>query len=689
MMISDQTLRLLILNDSESEAERLISMLHNAGKNVRAQLVTAETMEAQLQEQNWELLIAEDSAADVDHCIQAIRRHNKDVPVILQSDREGSHIAVEGMKRGASDVVQLDQDQHLLLVIDREVENRRQRQQRIQSDKKRREAEQRAHELLDSSRDGIAFIQDGLCLYVNKSFAELLKYQDAEEVECTPVIDLVEESQQAEVKSFLQEFTLQGGELEQQQYKLRCVCSDDSIQELLVSLNHGRFEEEPCIELRTQSNVQDQDMVEEMQKMKQLDHGTGLYNRQYMSKHLNQLLNTEAPKAFVMLIEIDNFFEQVQPKVGLSASDDVLKQIAELILPCLGEKDILTRFADDAFMVLSHLPTMDAVQKCCESILKSCGDSIIEANNKTVQVNASIGVAVVNENSSDSDTVIDQAAEAINSIRSEESEDAPKIKIYEPKRVGSEKTNADDIQKAIAQGRFRLLFQPVISLRGSGEEFYEVLLRMLDEHGEEISPAHFLDLAKSIGSATKLDRWVILESMKTLAKQRSQSPKTKLMITVSAESIQDRTLISWVSRVLQAAKIGANSVAFQISEKDANQNLKETQSFIKEVQGIKASCVITNFGCSLNPSNTIKHLETDLYKVDGSFAMDIQNNNQSPDALIALLGELHEAGKTSFIPQVENASILSSLWQAGVHYIQGHYLQAPAPAMEYDFTMDG
>ncbi|MCV6621413.1 MAG: EAL domain-containing protein [Cellvibrionaceae bacterium] len=689
MMISDQTLRLLILNDSESEAERLISMLHNAGKNVRAQLVNAETMEAQLQEQNWELLIAEDSCADVDHCIQVIRRHNKDVPVILQSDREGSHVAVEGMKRGACDVVQLDQDQHLLLVIDREMDNRRQRQQRIQSDKKRREAEQRAHDLLDSSRDGIAFIQDGLCLYVNSSFAELLKYSDAEEVECTPVIDLVESSQQAEVKAFLQQFTLQGGEFEQQQYKLRCICADDSIQELTVSLSHGRFEEEPCIELRTQSNAQDQDLVEEMQKIKQLDHGTGLYNRQFMNKHLNSLLNSDTPQAFVLLIEIDHFFERVQPKVGLSASDDVLKQVADIIQPCLGEKDILTRYADDAFMVLSQLPTMEAVQQCCQNILQSCNDSIIEANQKTVQISSSIGIAVINENSTDSDTVIDQAAEAISKIRSDAENNSNTIKVFEPERIGSNKTNADDIQKAITQGRFRLLFQPVISLRGSGEEFYEVLLRMLDEQGEEISPAHFLDLAKSIGSAAKLDRWVILESMKTLAKQRSQNPKTKLMITVSADSIQDRTLIAWVSRVLQAAKIGASSVAFQISEKDANQNLKDTQSFIKEVHAIKASCVITNFGCSLNPSNTIKHLDTELYKVDGSFALDIQNNNQSPDALIALLEELHEAGKTSFIPQVENASILSSLWQAGVHYIQGHYLQAPAPTMEYDFTMDG
>jgi EAL domain-containing protein (putative c-di-GMP-specific phosphodiesterase class I) len=37
---------------------------------------------------------------------------------------------------------------------------------------------------------------------------------------------------------------------------------------------------------------------------------------------------------------------------------------------------------------------------------------------------------------------------------------------------------------------------------------------------------------------------------------------------------------------------------------------------------------------------------------------------------------------------VETADILSTLWQAGANYIQGHYLQEPSAEMDYDFSTD-
>jgi len=75
-------------------------------------------------------------------------------------------------------------------------------------------------------------------------------------------------------------------------------------------------------------------------------------------------------------------------------------------------------------------------------------------------------------------------------------------------------------------------------------------------------------------------------------------------------------------------------------------------------------------------------------KVDGSFTQDIQNNNESPDTLVELIKKLHEEDVTTVVPFVENASVLATLWQAGVHYIQGYYLQEPSKSMDYDFNME-
>ena len=54
-----------------------------------------------------------------------------------------------------------------------------------------------------------------------------------------------------------------------------------------------------------------------------------------------------------------------------------------------------------------------------------------------------------------------------------------------------------------------------------------------------------------------------------------------------------------------------------------------------------------------------------------------------------MIKELHKLEKVTIVPFVENANVLSTLWQSGVHYIQGHYLQGPTDGMNYDFSMDG
>ena len=64
----------------------------------------------------------------------------------------------------------------------------------------------------------------------------------------------------------------------------------------------------------------------------------------------------------------------------------------------------------------------------------------------------------------------------------------------------------------------------------------------------------------------------------------------------------------------------------------------------------------------------------------------MDNNEERVEAVTELISQLQERGKLTIVPMVENANILSTLWQAGANYIQGHYLQEPTNQMSYDFT---
>ena len=61
---------------------------------------------------------------------------------------------------------------------------------------------------------------------------------------------------------------------------------------------------------------------------------------------------------------------------------------------------------------------------------------------------------------------------------------------------------------------------------------------------------------------------------------------------------------------------------------------------------------------------------------------------ENQEILKTLLASLHAQAKLTIVPFVETASVLATLWQAGVNYIQGRYLQGPSQAMDYDFASD-
>ncbi|ARU27721.1 EAL domain-containing protein [Cellvibrio sp. PSBB006] len=694
-MNANDTIRLLILNNSRAEAERLISMLHNAGRPSRAQHVESEdALVKLLEEQTWDLLIAHDQTTNVtpQTAIKHIRRLSKDVPVILQNDDEFLAV-IEGMKLGAADVVRLDDDQHLLLVMQREMNNREERQAKRLADRRFREAERRSQQLLDSSRDAIAYVQDGLYLYANQSFAELFGYEDKDDIDCMPIMDMVDDKDQDTLKTFLKDFTFKGLDAESTKLAFRGLKQDGTAAPISLEVSHVTYDEEPCIQFLARANRVDlnNDVLEaQIKQIKWQDVVTGLYNRQYMIDHLEKIIDnvTEKDNLSLLYVDIDNFIERAQSTLGVAAADMALSDLASLLREKNNTTDIIARFGDTAFTVLVPNIRADAAVNRAKQLCKAIEEHIIDIDNKTLQLTASIGVSLINDNTTNANKVIEQAINAMEKVRNANGNSA---QLFEPEMSADErdqKNIASDLQHALDNDRFRLLFQPIISLRGSEEEYYEVYLRMINDNNEEISPSRFIETASSIGASIKIDRWVILESIKMLSQHRAKGNKTKLILNLSKDSLCDESLVPWLGVAFKAAKLSSDAIVFQTNEVDVTNHLNAAKAFAEGLQKLKTFMSISNFGCSLNPFNTLKHVPASIIKIDGSFTMDIQNNKESPETLIHLIEQLHGENKITIVPFVENASVLSTLWQAGAHYIQGHYLQEPTQNMSYDFNME-
>ena len=244
------------------------------------------------------------------------------------------------------------------------------------------------------------------------------------------------------------------------------------------------------------------------------------------------------------------------------------------------------------------------------------------------------------------------------------------------------------INDAIDKKNFILLFQPIISLRGDSDEHYEVFLRMKDHNGELIQPGRFLQTAIDNNVAGKIDRWVILQAIKMLSVHRAKGHATRLTINLTANSVMDPEFLQWLRVAIKAARLPSDAVIFQITEKDAITYLRQTSDFIHGLRDMHCRASLSRFGLIDEPFETLKHLPVDMVKLDGGGVEDIGKDQDKTDSLIETIKKLQAAGKLTVVPMVENANILSTLWQAGANYIQGHYLQEPSTEMDYDFSTE-
>lgn len=691
MQKQNATVHLLILDPSQNDAESLVSLLRNAGKATRAHRITSEEdLEEALKNSNWDLLLARDTEQEfvADDALAMIRRMDKDIPCLFLTEEESRERTVAVMKAGAQGTVRFDHHDLLILKVKHELTALDDRRRRRALESYLREAEQRCQLLLESSKDAIAYINDGMHIYANQSYMEFLGYDDIDDLICIPVLDTLTPESQNHYKTFMKSFAEKG----EDGMTINCTAkrSDDHELNVTMSVSAATYDGEACTQIVLQPEHSDAELEEKLREISSQDLLTGLYNRQHLMKELEQAIASAGKSnetgAFAY-IALDSFMT-MKGQVGISGADLLLGDLASLLKTKAGDDLMLARLSDDAFGLLSLPCDEKSMASRCEQVRKSVDEYLFDINGRTVPLTVSIGIASITENSPKAEELLARAHTASSEVRKQEGQSQGNgIRVYNPADYETldESNSTEAILKALDEDRFRLLFQPIINLRGEGEEHYEAFVRMLDKDDKEVSPYDFLPPMGPSDTAIKIDRWVILQTIKQLASHRSKGNDTRMFLNVTAETIQDKTFTPWLSVALKAARLPGDSLIFQIREGDANTYMKQAKEFTKALHQLHCKVSIAQFGCALNPFNTLKHIDTDYVKIDGSFTEEIQKNEEAREQVKEMVKSLQSAGKLSIIPLVENAGVLATLWQAGVNYIQGYYLQAPVPEMNYDF----
>ncbi len=241
---------------------------------------------------------------------------------------------------------------------------------------------------------------------------------------------------------------------------------------------------------------------------------------------------------------------------------------------------------------------------------------------------------------------------------------------------------AQRINRALGGDYFQLFYQPIVSLRGDGQERYNVFIRLRNDLNGIREAKEFLAAAVQSGRMVAIDHWVIERAILALVEQRDLGRQLNFFINLAEETLQEENLTTWISEQLAQQQVPPDWLTFQVLEEHARAHPDIYVRLTQDLARIGCHMALNRFGVAPNPDKLLAILPADFVKLDPQLTNGIADDDRKEKRLNQLIEAIRGQFKCSIATTVEDARTLSVLWTAGIDYVQGNFLQQPSPSLD-------
>jgi len=410
---------------------------------------------------------------------------------------------------------------------------------------------------------------------------------------------------------------------------------------------------------------------------------TGLLNRKGFMQRLNALAIPEQDDQAhaVGIIEFDQF-RMIYNSCGVEAAEALARSLACEVRAQIGPAAVLAAFRDDTLAFL--LPNCSRAAGChaADNLLDLVKDYPFQHEQHRYSIGFNIGIT---EYAPARLGAVEAIRHADSACITAKSQGRNRMQIYEqasPQLQSQEFLMdwAGRLDAFLHDGRLHLRCQQVmpIGVDTALLPYYEILLGVEGEGGQEIEPMHFIHAVERLQRAHEVDIWVMRSVFEWIGANRSDFASVGgFAINLSATSLSNPEVMRYLQKVLPDSDFPTSKITFEITETAAIESYGAAQDFIREIRRYGCKFSLDDFGSGFTSYAHLKNLRTDTLKIDGSFVKDMLQN-PGDHAMVRSMNDIgHSLGLLTVAEYVESPMLLNALREIGVDYVQGYAIHKP------------
>lgn len=603
------------------------------------------------------------------------------LPLVCVRRSVDESVIARDLDAGAQDTLSLAHARRLQAVASRELRAYRLERALNNTQRSASRYRQQLQAFMEGSADAIATVQEGIVVEANPAWLELFGYADEDAVVGQPFMDLFDTASHTALKGAL--VSAMQGRWEDHALRAQACTSDGSALTVELQLETVSFDGETAVQLTVPRERRVEDNPDSLvAEMVEKDPVTGLYHRRHLLEALGQRLAQTSRGGVRALVWVrpDKLLE-LRSGLGPLATETLLDIVAGAIAKMVGPSDLAGRMTGNAFAVFLERGTLRDCQAWAETLLSTIAGEVFEIGEQSLSLTCSAGLALAGRQVNTMDSLLDVAERCCREARARGNcLRIPEAVADDTRAMEQDRLWTRRIKAALIDNRFELVHQPIVSLQDTHQGLYDLLVRIIDETGEEILPGEFIPAAQRHKLMKNIDRWVIAAAIDFAINRKA----SRVFIRLSADSVLDDTLPKWLQHQLRNAGAPPQRLCFQLTEELCHQYLKQAKALADALRKIGCQFAVDHFGTGRDPLQVLHHLPMHYVKIDGALMQGLAGNDALQQKVSALVSAARDHKVLTIAERVEDANTMAVLFQLGVSYMQGHYVQEPEVVLEDD-----